>query len=164
LAYASTPAHTIAALLPARGETLAVAETTAGGLISSTLLAVPGASAWFLGATVAYSPAARAVWLGLAPDAFAPHGAVSEPAAAMMAGAVRRTLGATWGLAETGIAGPQTGRRSAKPAGLAFVAVTGPVSRTRELRTGLEDRSANQAAFARAAIELLAWALEQAAA
>ena len=162
LAEPSAAAGRVAQVLSARGETLAVAETAAGGLISRLLLAVPGASAWFLGAVVAYSPAARRAWLGLPAEAFGAGSAVSERAAALLAAAARDALGATWGLAETGIAGPQTGRRSRKPAGLAYLAVAGPVSQTREVLTGLDTRVPNQEAFAAAAIGLLEEALRRA--
>jgi PncC family amidohydrolase len=145
----------VAQLLTARGETLAVVETAAGGLISSALLAQPGASSWFLGAVVPCSAAARRVWLTLPADAFGTAGAVSEPAAARLAATVRELLDATWALAETGIAGPQTGRRSRKPAGLVFLAVAGPVNARRQLSTGLNHRRANQEAFAGAAVALL---------
>src|SRR6266540_6713896 len=106
----------IASLLTERGESLAVAETAAGGLISATLLAVPGASAWFLGGAVAYSAAAKERWLGLGAGAFGPDGVVSKRGVLTMGQAARGAVGATWGLAEAGIAGPQTGRRSSKPA------------------------------------------------
>ncbi len=149
-------AEAIAARLRARGETLAVAETAAGGLIAATLLSVPGASAWFLGGCVAYSSRAKSAWLGLAAGAPAlREGAVSEPAALAMAAGVREALGATWALAEAGIAGPQTGRRSSKPAGMAWLAVDGPASCTQLLHTGLDSRHANQQAFAAAALRLL---------
>jgi PncC family amidohydrolase len=152
-------AHRIATLLVERGETLAVAETAAGGLISAALVAEPGASAWFLGGAVVYSGAAKAGWLGLAPERFASQGVVSEAGARAMAEAVRRALGATWGLAEAGIAGPQTGRRSSKPPGLAYLAVAGPRPAARQVLTGLDERTANQAAFADAALTLLEAAL-----
>jgi PncC family amidohydrolase len=146
----------IAAALKERGQTLAVAETAAGGLISATLLAVPGASAWFLGGAVAYSAVAKERWLSLRAGAFGPGSVVSEGGVLAMARAVREATGATWGLAEAGIAGPQTGRRSSKPAGLVYVAVSGPVEAVEEIRTGLDDRAANQHAFAAAALRLLA--------
>jgi nicotinamide-nucleotide amidase len=145
----------IAALLAEKGETLAVAETAAGGLISAALLAVPGASAWFLGGAVAYSAVAKERWLGLGTGAFGPGGVVSEGGALAMARAARDRMGATWGVAEAGIAGPQTGRRSSKPAGLAWLAVSGPLEVAEEVRTGLDDRAANQRAFSAAAVALL---------
>jgi nicotinamide-nucleotide amidase len=149
-------AEAIAVRLRARGETLAVAETAAGGLIAAALLSVPGASAWFLGGCVAYSAHAKSTWLGLAAGSPALRdGVVSEPAVQAMAAAARAALGATWALAEAGIAGPQTGRRSAKPAGMAWLAVDGPAARTQLLHTGLDSRHANQQAFAAAALRLL---------
>jgi nicotinamide-nucleotide amidase len=158
----AAPAGEIAATLLARGETLAVAETAAGGLISAALVQVPGASAWFLGSAVAYSATAKASWLNLPTTSFAPDGVVSRRAAARLAEAVRERLGATWGLAEAGVAGPQTGRRSAKPAGLVYVAVAGPAPASLEVTTGLDDRAANQRAFAAAALGLLVQALREA--
>jgi nicotinamide-nucleotide amidase len=154
-ALGATAAGAVAAGLAARGETVAVAETAAGGLISAALVAVPGASAWFSGGVVAYGATAKARWLGLPGEAFAPDGVVSPRGAAALAAAVRDALGATLGLAEVGIAGPQTGRRSSKGAGLAYVAVAGPRNAWREVVTEADDRAANQAAFAAEALALL---------
>jgi len=150
----------IAALLIERGETLAVAETAAGGLISAKLTAVAGASSWFLGGVVAYGGQAKSAWLALAPHELA--SAVSQDAARLMAERVRASLGATWGLAETGIAGPQTGRRSSKPAGLLYVAVAGPVRDAAERLTGLPGREENQRAFTACALQLLLESLRRA--
>jgi len=147
----------VLALLAARDDTVAVAETTAGGLLSA-MLAESHGGAPFLGGVIAYSHGAKLSLLGLTPDAVA-HGAVNGEIALAMARGARSTLGATWGLAETGIAGPQTGRRSTKPAGLAYVAVAGPEERVKEVLTGLDDRVANQRAFALAALALLEDAL-----
>lgn len=152
----------IGRLLVARGETVAVCETSAGGLLSAALLAEPGASAWYAGGVIAYTPHAKVTWLSLTPEVFAETGTVSEPAARALAEAACAALGVTWGVAETGIAGPQTGRRSSKPAGLAYVAVAGPVSLVRRVETGAGDRVANQLAFATAALSLLHEALERA--
>jgi PncC family amidohydrolase len=155
-------AETIAARLLQRGETLAVAETAAGGLISAALLAVAGASRWYLGGVVSYAPVAKERWLGLTAESLAGHGAVSLEGVCQMAEAARAALNSTWGLAEAGIAGPQTGRRSSKPAGLAWIAAVGPAPLSRELLTGLDDRGRNQRAFAMAALRLLGDALEAA--
>jgi len=151
----------IARGLAERGETLAVVEASAGGLACSRLTAIPGSSRWFLGGVVAYSARAKERWLGLGPEALPGTGVVSPEAAVALARAVRQALGATWGAAETGIAGPQVGRRSSKPTGLGYVAVVGeaggaPVERVAEVATGLDDRGANQAAFAEALLALLA--------
>ena len=148
-------AEQIAALLLERVETVAVAETAAGGQICGALTAVPGASVWFLGGVVPYAPQAKARWLDVRAGHLEGAGVVSETAARTMAVAVRETLGATWGLAETGIAGPQTGRRSSKPAGLVHVAVDGPSAALREHHTGLPGRTENQAAFTELALTLL---------
>src|SRR5687768_3438749 len=158
---AERAAH-IASLLLERGENVAVAETAAGGAISAALTAIPGASAWFLGAVVPYAASAKARWLDLSASALDGAGIVSEAAAQAMAARVRDALGATWGLAETGIAGPQTGRRSAKPAGLVYLAVDGPVLAARERLTGLAGRLENQAAFTHLALELLLESLRRA--
>ena len=157
-----TLAGRIAERLLARHETVALVETAGGGLAAAALLAIPGASAWFLGAAVAYAAVAKERWLNLSPALFAPEGVASAAGAAKMAAAARRELGATWAVAEAGIAGPQTGRRSRKPAGLVYLAVDGPVQLVRELRTGVDDRRANQHAFAAAVLSLLLEALETA--
>ena len=157
-----SPAAEIAALLRERRETLSVAETAAGGLIAAQLAEIAGASAWLLGGVVAYSAAAKARWLGITPESVAGAGVVSAEAARQMADAARAAVNASWGLAETGIAGPQTGRRSTKPAGLVFLAVSGPLTDSEEMRTGLAERAENQRAFATAALELLLRSLRRA--
>ncbi len=108
---------------------------------------------------MAYGPGAKARWLGLPPEGFGPHGVVSAAGALALAEAVRESLGASWGLAEVGIAGPQTGRRSRKGAGVAYFAVAGRHSVTHSLSTGWNDRLANQKAFAGTALAWLADAL-----
>jgi len=116
----------------------------------------------FKGGIVAYSNAAKAELLGVSPELIATAGAVSPEVARAMARGARRLFGADWGVAETGIAGPQTGRRSPKPAGLAYLAVSGPVERVVEVRTGRGRRAANRRAFARAALGLLLAVWEEA--
>ncbi len=138
------------ALLKTRGETIAIAESSSGGLIAAALLAVPGASAYFLGGAVAYTLPSRLTLLAMPREEIMRS---SEQSALLLARAARRQLDATWGLAETGAAGP-TG-----PAGRSFLAVTGPLERARHLETGLDDRVENMRAFARAALELLVDAL-----
>ncbi len=112
-------AERIAGRLLARGETLAVAETSTGGLLGTVLARQPGAGAWFAGAIVAYAVPLQTAWLGVSATTIREFGAVSREVARELAQGARQRFGATWGLAETGIAGPQTGRRSSKPAGLA---------------------------------------------
>ena len=151
----------IAVALTARGQTVAVAEASAGGRLSAALTVVPGSSAWFLGAAIVYSASAKEVLLGVSAADLAATGAVDAAAALLLARAVRDRLQAAWGVAETGVAGPQGGRRSRKPAGLAYVAVVGPPGEAvREIRTGRDEREANQRSFAEGALALLAEVLE----
>ncbi len=109
-------------LLAGRGWTLAVAETTTGGLICSRIVGVPGSSAFFERGVVAYSKASKVEMLGVSEAFLETHGAVSEETAAALAKGVRQLSGATLGLAETGIAGPVQ-RRSPKPVGSAWIAL-----------------------------------------
>lgn len=148
-------AERLAALLKERRETVAVAESSAGGLIAAALLAQPGASAYFLGGAVVYTYAARRLFLDLPDAALEGIRPATEAYARLLARVVRQRLGATWGLAETGATGP-TGNRYGDPAGHACLAVAGPVDRAITLETGVADRLANMQAFAAAALELLA--------
>ena len=138
------------ALLKTRGETIAVAESSSGGLISAALLAVPGASAYFLGGGVVYTLPSRLQLLAMPREEIVRS---SEQSALFLARAARRQLDATWGLAETGAAGP-TG-----PTGRTFVAITGPMEMALHVETGLGDRVENMRAFGREALELLLRAL-----
>jgi PncC family amidohydrolase len=153
----------IALRLRERGQTIAVAESSAGGLISAALLAVPGASAYFLGGGVIYTQPARRALLGIADAAVAGMRSSTEPYALAKARRVRELLGSTWGLAETGATGP-AGNRYGDAPGHACLAVAGPIERTLTLETGRPDREANMWAFARAALQLLEACLKEAAA
>jgi PncC family amidohydrolase len=147
-------AATVAALLESRRETVAVAESSAGGLVSAALLAVPGASAYFLGGGVIYTLAARQGLLGVTPEAMTGMRASTEAYARLEARRIREILGATWGLGETGATGP-AGNRYGDAPGHACFAVAGPVERAVTLETGRADRVANMWAFAREALALL---------
>ncbi len=152
------------ALLKDRGETVAVAETSAGGLISASLLAVPGASAYFLGGAIPYSGRAIRGLIGISIDQMRADGirSSSEPYALLLAGEIRTRHGkAGWGLSETGAAGP-SGNPYGDPAGHTCMAVSGPVTQARTLRTGSDDRVANMWAFAEATLEFFVEALEAA--
>ena len=140
--------------LMARKETIAVAESSAGGLISAALLAVPGASAYFLGGSVIYTQVARRALLRVPDDRLAGMRSSSEPYALLKARTVRELLGTTWGLSETGATGP-TGNRYGDAAGHACIAVAGPVERVITVETRSPDRVANMWAFSRAALALL---------
>lgn len=141
-----------------RKETIAVAESSAGGLISAALLAVPGASAYFLGAGVVYTQAARRGLLQVPDAAVMGVRSSTEAYALVKAQAVRERVGATWGLAETGASGP-AGNRYGDAPGHACLAIAGPVERAITLETGHGDRERNMRTFARAALDLLAEAL-----
>jgi len=156
----SPMAASLGALLKTRKETVAVAESSAGGLISAALLAVPGASAYYIGGEVIYTQAARRAILRVPDDAVVGVRSSSEPYALIKARAVREQLGTTWGLSETGATGP-TGNRYGDAAGHACIAVAGPVERVITVETGQPDREANMWAFARAAIELLEAAVKE---
>ncbi len=148
------PAHAAAERLVARGESIAVAESAAGGLISAALVAVPGCSAFYRGGLVVYTlDGARAQFAG-APRPADLRGA-TEPFAAWLATTVAASLGTTWGIGETGASGP-TGNPYGDPPGHSWAAVSGPDGVTaRNLRTGSDDRAANMEAFAAAALTLL---------
>lgn len=150
----SPMAAALGALLKARRETVAVAESSAGGLISAALLTVPGASAYFLGGAVVYTQAARRALLQVPDDAVRGIRSSTEAYALVKARRAREALGTTWGLAETGASGP-TGNRYGDAPGHACIAVAGPVERAITVETGHGDREANMWAFARAALDLL---------
>jgi PncC family amidohydrolase len=147
-------AERVAQRLQARGETIAVAESSAGGLISAALLAVPGASAYFLGGAVVYTRRARRELLGIPNEAMEGMRPATEPYAALLARTVRERHGTTWGLAETGAAGP-TGNAYGDAAGHSCMALAGPTERALTLETAGADRQANMHAFAGKALELL---------
>jgi PncC family amidohydrolase len=150
-----------AALLTERKETVAVAESSAGGLINAALVAVPGASAYYVGGVLIYTPKGRAALLGISKEDMAGMRSSTEPFARLLAARVREKLGTTWGVAETGAAGP-TGNRYGDAPGHACVAVSGPVEASMTIETGSADREANMRVFARHALDLLETCLEKA--
>ncbi len=150
-----------AELLKGRGETIAVSESSCGGLISAALLSVPGASAYYRGGTVVYTLDASAAFLGGAVEPPPGLRGATEPFARYQAQAVQTKLGTTWATGETGATGP-TPNRYGDPNGHAWVAVEGPVCRTRNVLTGSDDRVGNMEAFAAALLEELIAALEAA--
>ena len=151
-------AEQVAAILKARRATLAVAESSTGGLVSAALLAVPGASSYFLGGAVVYTRLARTSLLDIPNSAMAGMRAATQAYALLLARTARQRFSATWALAESGATGP-TGNRYGDPAGHACVAVVGSSERAATLETGSADRLANMYAFSAAALDLLATAL-----
>ncbi len=152
------PANRVADRLKARKETLAIAESSVGGLISAALLATPGASSFFLGGAVVYTSASREGLLGITAADMAHTRSATEAYALLMARAVRQKMGAVWALAETGAAGP-TGNRYGDAAGHACFAIAGPVEQIMTLETASADRIANMRAFGMTALALLLRAL-----
>jgi len=155
-------AEKIAARLIARKETIAIAESSTGGLIAAALLSVPGASAYFIGGVVSYTLVSRKALLGITDAEMANMRASTEAYALLCARRIREKNATTWGLGETGATGPK-GNRYGDAAGHSCMAVAGPVERAMTLETGSADRQANMDAFAKRALELLAEAITAAA-
>jgi PncC family amidohydrolase len=151
-----------AALLVQARQTVAVSESSAGGLISAALLAIPGASAYYQGGGVIYTQGARRTLLAIPDEGVKGMRSSTEAFALLAARTIRERLGATWGLSETGASGP-TGNRYGDAAGHACIAIAGPVERVITLETRSADREANMWAFTRAALDLLASCLKEAA-
>jgi PncC family amidohydrolase len=155
-----TLAEEIASLLTANRETVAVAESTSGGLVSAALLWVPGASRYFAGGGVVYTLKSRTELAGVPAEQYANYRGTTEEMLAALAESMRERLGATWAIGESGLAGP-TGGRSGAPAGRTTVAVAGPVARTRVFETGSDDREANMGAFTTLALRFFRDALRE---
>ena len=151
-------AEKVGALLKKRGETIAIAESSAGGLITAALLAVPGASAYCLGGSVIYT---RSAWKALRDfndEIFGGARAATEPNALIRAQIIRDRFSADWGIGETGASGP-TGNRYGDAPGHSCIAVAGRAERAITIETGSSDRVANMYAFAVAALTLMAESL-----
>ena len=142
------------AVLAERGETVAAAESLTGGLVTAALTSVPGASACVLGGVTAYATALKAALLGVDTGLLAARGAVDGTVAEQMASGIRRLAGADWGLATTGVAGPEAADGHAP--GTVFVAVCGPDGAARHVRLALPgDREQVRAATVREVLALL---------
>lgn len=151
----------LGARLKGRGDTIAIAESSTGGLVSAALLSVPGASAYFRGGGVIYTAQARKGFLDI-PNPLPPpiERASTEPYALLLANTVRARLDATWGVGETGATGP-SGNRYGDKSGHTCIAVTGPgFSKAITLETGVDDRVANMRAFAERVLQLIAEAID----
>jgi nicotinamide-nucleotide amidase len=144
----------IAARLIERRQTIAVAESSTGGLISAALLAVPGASAYFLGSAVVYTRDARRILMDIPDEAMKGIRSASEPYAKLLASQIRHRFSTDWGLSETGATGP-TGNRYGDAAGHSCMAVAGPEPLAMTLETGSSDRLANMHVFASTALNFL---------
>ncbi len=147
-------ASRIATVLTARRETIAISESSTGGLIAAALVAVPGASAYFIGGSVVYTAAAREALLGIPLAAMAGIRSASEPYARLLATTTQTRMATTWALAETGASGP-SGNRYGDAPGHSCLAVAGPRPAVLTLETGLDHRATNMDRFAAAALTLL---------
>ena len=144
----------VGAALAERKETVAIAESSAGGLIAAALLAVPGASAYFRGGGVVYTLDAKSRLLGTTREEMSEPRAATEAHALILARAARKQLDATWGIGETGASGP-TGNRYGDAPGHACIAIAGPRQISITIETGSAEREANMWTFATRAIEAL---------
>ena len=153
-------AEQIAARLVERKQTIAVAESSTGGLISASLLAVPGASAYFLGGAVVYTRDARRILIDISDDAMKGLRPSSEVYAKLLANQVRLRFSADWGLSETGATGP-TGNRYGDAAGHSCIGIAGDEPFATTLETRSNDRLGNMHEFARAALNYLLWNLSR---
>jgi nicotinamide-nucleotide amidase len=147
-------AEQIAAKLIERRQTIAVAESSTGGLISAALLAVPGASAYFLGGAVVYTRDARRILMDIPDDAMKGIRSASEPYAKLLASQMRTRFTSDWGLSETGATGP-TGNRYGDAAGHSCIGVAGLEPSAMTIETGSADRVANMQVFASTALNFL---------
>eukprot|EP01035_Chromulina_nebulosa_P056446 gene56446-77361_t len=147
-------AEKIATHLIARKQTIVVSESSTGGLISAALLAVPGASAYYLGGAVIYTRDARRILGEIDNDAMAGIRSASEPYAQLLARRIRERFGCDWGLSETGATGP-SGNSYGDAAGHSCMAVSGPRNEVMTLETGSNDRLGNMHVFAQTALTFL---------
>ena len=157
----SNIAATVADLLKRRRDTIAVSESSCGGLLSAALVAISGASAYYRGGSIIYTRDAQEGLLRVPDEAMEGQRASTEYYAALNARTLREILGTTWALSETGASGP-TGNRYGDDAGHACIAVSGPVERSITIETGESDREGNMWAFAEAAFALLEECLNEA--
>ncbi len=147
-------AEKIAAVLKQRKESIVIAESSTGGLISSALLAIPGASEYFLGGLVIYTLKARRNLVDLPDSAFAGMRASTEPYVQLISRAVREKFAASWCIAESGATGP-AGNRYGDAPGHSAIAIAGATERSLTIETGSADRAANMRKFSAAALDLL---------
>jgi nicotinamide-nucleotide amidase len=155
----ATLAEAIIGTLASRGQTVAVAESLTGGLVAAALTSVPGSSAAFLGGIVAYATPLKSALLDVPPALLAEHGPVHQDVAIAMPRGARARLGASYGLATTGVAGP--GPADGQPAGTVFVAASGPATATVTRLTLRGGRAEVRAASVEAVLSLLVSALQE---
>lgn len=144
----------------ARGLSVGTAESCTGGLIGHSITAVAGSSAYYRGGIVSYADEVKTALLGVSAGTLEHHGAVSAQVAVAMAENVRQRVGSDYGVAVTGVAGPDGGTE-AKPVGLTYVATAGPRGHQVRRHVWEGDRAANKVKSAAAALRLLLDVLEE---
>ena len=147
-------------LLIESNHTIGIAESSSGGLIAAHLLAIPGASRYFMGGSVIYTRVAQRNLLGVNDEQMEGLRASTEQYASLNAKTIRELLGTTWGLSEPGATGP-TGNRYGDSAGHSCIGVSGPLSRTKTLETAVEQREENMVSFTKASLAFLIECLEE---
>ena len=151
-------AKKIAELLRERKETISVAESSVGGLLSASLLAVPGASEYYMGGTVVYTMRARRKLLGLSKEILNTQEPLTETYVSLLAKTIRERLRSDWGIAELGATGPG-GTPYGHPPGICVLAVSGPKNLSKYLETQSADREDNMCVFLEEGLNLLIKAL-----
>ena len=155
-------AQEVADLLKTHNQTLSVSESSAGGLISATLVSIPGASSYYVGGVVVYTRVAQKGLLLVPDETMEGKRASTEEYAALNAKTVKKALNTDWALSETGASGP-TGNRYGDSYGHACIAVAGPVSKTITVETGESNRESNMWVFTQRALALLKECIQEAA-
>ena len=155
-----TLAEEAGSLLKKKQQTISVAESSTGGLVSAHLLGIGGASAYFLGGSVIYTRFAGRGFLGVTDEDMEGLRAATEPYARLNAERVKTLLGSTWGVAETGATGP-TGNRYGDAPGHTCIAVSGPVYKSITIETGQTDRKDNMVSFTHSTLDLLITCLKE---
>jgi nicotinamide-nucleotide amidase len=145
--------------LAAADRTVATAESLTGGLLGGAITDVPGASRVYRGGVVAYATAVKQSVLGVSEDLVAAHGVVSGECAGAMARGVRDLLTASYGVATTGVAGPDP--QEGHAAGTVWIAVAGPGTTATRLLALSGDRAAVRAQTCAAAVDLLSDVLQR---
>ena len=145
--------NAVGALLRGTGKTLSAAESCTGGMISSLITSVPGASEYYLGSVTSYAVAVKESVLGVGHDVVETYGVVSSEVAAAMAEGVRKLTGSTYSVATTGLAGPAGDERN--PVGTVWIGVSGPHGTTTARRVYKNDRKRNIERFTSAALDEL---------
>ena len=148
-------AEDVGAKLLARGETVAISESSSGGLISAALLAVPGASRFYRGAGIIYTPQAFKGLMMMQREDLQGHRSSTEPHARIMARSIRSKLRADWGLCETGASGPSGNGYGDAAGHVCLGLISDDTQQSRTVETGLSDRAENMYLFAQAALALL---------